>query len=284
MSSNLHHPYRPLLRPPLLACAAALVTAALLAWTPPIEARVTKIVIDDTQPLTAAGQTLAYQQISGRAFGELDPRDPQNSIIQDIELGRDADGKVRYVASFVLTKPVDNTKASAMMWHDVPNRGTPIAIVVAERNFGDVGLASAWQGDNSAINAANGTAVRATQLVGGRHFLQVPVAKNPDGSSVTGLVFGRIINRSGLAAQPLIVQTNPVPYMPASLDTTKATLVSRDGESMTGVVTGETPIASGDWKFCGGGTFAAPLPLAALPVQICLKGGFDVKKLQCGRG
>ena len=226
MSSNLHHPYRPLLRPPLLACAAALVTAALLAWTPPIEARVTKIVIDDTQPLTAAGQTLAYQQISGRAFGELDPRDPQNSIIQDIELGRDADGKVRYVASFVLTKPVDNTKASAMMWHDVPNRGTPIAIVVAERNFGDVGLASAWQGDNSAINAANGTAVRATQLVGGRHFLQVPVAKNPDGSSVTGLVFGRIINRSGLAAQPLIVQTNPVPYMPASLDTTKAIYIT----------------------------------------------------------
>jgi hypothetical protein len=92
-------------------------------------------------------------------------------------------------------------------------------------------------------------------------------------------VFGRIVNRSGLPAQPLIVQTNPVPYMPQSLDTTTATLLSRDHETMEGVVTGETSIASGDWKFCGGGTFAAPVPLTALPVQICLNGGFNLAKL-----
>lgn len=274
MSGNLYHR----LLKPLLAGAA--VIAAMLAWTPPAAARVTKIVIDDTKPLTGTGQTLAYEQISGRAFGELDPRDRQNAIIQDIELGRDADGKVRYVATFVLTKPVDSTKASGLMWHDVPNRGSPTTIVVAERNFGDVGLASAWQGDNAAINATNGTAVRTTpQLVTDRHWLQVPVAKNLDGSTVTGLVFGRIVNRSGLNAQPLVVQTNPVPYLPATLDTTKATLVSRDHESMEGVVTGETPIPSADWKFCGGGSFDTPLPLTALPVQICLKGGFNLNKL-----
>src|SRR6267378_1504578 len=271
MLSNLSH------RP---ALAGVAVVAALLAWTPPADARVTKIVIDDTQPLTTApGQTIVYQQISGRAFGELSPRDPLNGIIQDIELGKDADGKVRYVASWVLTLPVDPAKISGLMWHDVPNRGSPLTIAVAERNFGDVGLASAWQGDNSAINAANGTAVRPTELVGGRHFVQVPVAKNRDGSAVTGLVFGRIVNRSGLGAQPLIVQTNPVPYLPASLDTTKATLVSRDHETMEGVVTGETVIPSSDWKFCGGGTFAAPLPLTTIPVQICLNGGFNLNKL-----
>src|SRR5690349_839889 len=165
------------------ALAGALVLAA------PVQARVTKIVIDDRQPLS--GQTLAYEQISGRAFGELDPSDPLNAIIQDIDLGKDKDGKVKYTASFVLTKPVDMSQASGLMWHDVPNRGTPIVIGVAERNFGDVGLASAWQGDNSAIDANNGTAVRSTMLVGGRHWVQVPIAKNPDGSPVTGQVFGR---------------------------------------------------------------------------------------------
>ena len=61
----------------------------------------------------------------------------------------------------------------------------------------------------------------------------------------------------GPAAQPLIVQTNPVPYLPATLDTSKATLVSRDHEAMDGKVKGETAIAASDWKFCGGGTFAA---------------------------
>src|SRR5262245_47668646 len=255
--------------------AAALALAVFLAWTAPSEARVTKIVIDDTQALApGTGQTIAYKQISGRAFGELSPSDSLNAIIQDIELGKDADGKVRYVASWVLTLPVDPANISGMMWHDVPNRGTPLTINVAERNFGDVGLASGWQGDN-----AGGTAVRPTELVGGRHFVQVPVAKNSDGSTVTGLVFGRIVNRSGLGAQALIVQGNPVPYLPASLDTSKATLVSRDHETMEGVVSGEAVIASADWKFCGGGTFASPLPLTAIPVQICLNGGFDPTKL-----
>jgi len=259
--------------------ALAGIAAALLVCTSPAQARITRIVIDDTQPSNLAGQAMPYEQISGRAFGELDPADPLNAIIQDINLGTDPDGRVRYVASFVLTKPVDMSRASGMMWHDVPNRGSPIAIVVAERNFGDVGLASAWQGDNSGINAANGTTVRPTMLVGGRHWLQVPVARNGDGSPVTGLVFGRIVNRSGDAAQPLVVQTNPVPYMPASLDTAQATLVSRDHETMEGVVTGEATIPGTEWKFCGGGTFASPLPLTALPVQICLNGGFNLAKL-----
>lgn len=247
-----------------------LVALTVFSWVPQSQARVTKIVIDDTQPLSATGQVIPYDQISGRAYGELDPSDPLNAIIQDISLGKDPDGKVRYVASFVLSKPVDLSQASGMMWHDVPNRGTPITINVAERNFGDIGLASAWQGDNAGINAANGTTVRPTMLVSGRHWLQVPVAKNSDGTTVTGLVFGRIVNRSGPGAQPLIVQTNPVPYLPASLDTSQATLVSRDGETMEGVPIGEAPIPSSDWTFCGGGTFSAPIPLTSLPVWICL--------------
>ena len=113
----------------------------------------------------------------------------------------------------------------------------------------------------------------------GNHWLQVPVAKNADGSAVTGPVLGRIINRSGPGAQPLIVQTNPVPYLPANMDTSGAKLVSRDHETTEGVVTGETAISASDWKFCGGGTFEAPQPLTQLPVQICLKGGFNAEKL-----
>ena len=266
---------------------ALAVAAGILVCAAPLHARVTKIVIDEKiSPAFCKGASCAsygdagqYEQLSGRAFGELDPGDPPNKIIQDIELGKDADGQVRYVASFVITKPIDMAKASGLLWHDVPNRGRPAIIANMERGFGDIGLASAWQGDNAGMSAALGTTVRATMTVGANHWLQVPVAKNADGSPITGAVLGRIINRSGLGAQPLIVQTNPLPYLPASLDTTKATLVSRDHESQQGAVTGETPIASADWKFCGGGTFDAPLPLTKLPVQICLKGGFNPAKL-----
>lgn len=246
------------------------------------EARVTAITVDDTQPLMVGSPPVAvpgYQQISGRASGELDPDDPLNAIIQDMNLAKDPDGKVRYVATFVLTLPTDLSRASGLLWHDVPNRGTPIVIGVNERSFGDIGLASAWQGDNSGVNATTGTIVRADEKVGDRHWLQVPVANNPDGTPVTGLVLGRIVNRAGLDAQPLLVQTNPLPYMPANQDTSQATLVSRDGETMEGAVIGEKSIESSDWKFCGGGTFDAPLPLTEIPVQICLRDGFDPTKL-----
>lgn len=59
------------LRPTLLALAAS---ACTLAMVPAAQARVTKIIIDDVKPLAAAaGQTITYEQISGRAQGELDP-------------------------------------------------------------------------------------------------------------------------------------------------------------------------------------------------------------------
>ena len=273
---------------PLALCAA---TAALLSVAP-LEARVTRIIIDQTvspafcravegAPAACAsyGEAGQYEQIAGRAFGELDPADPLNALIQDIDLARDRDGKVRYVASFIITKPIDMTKASGLMWHDVPNRGRPVIIAAAERALGDIGLASAWQGDNASMGAGLGTANRASASATGNHWLQLPVARNPDGSPITGPVLGRIVNRAGPGAQPLIVQTNPLPYLPATLDTAKAMLVSREHETMDGVVTGERTIAPADWKFCGGGTFEEPAPLERLPVQICLRGGFDAARL-----
>ena len=52
---------------------AVAVAAALLACASPTQARVTRIVIDQTlnQPAIGGAQTVAYQTINGRAFGEL---------------------------------------------------------------------------------------------------------------------------------------------------------------------------------------------------------------------
>ena len=107
---------------------------------------------------TNAWLVASEEQISGRAFGELDPKLPANAIIQDIELAKDADGKVRYVASFVIYKPVDLGQASGLMWHDVPNRGRVFPFASAERALGDIMLASAWQGDNSGATTVRPTA------------------------------------------------------------------------------------------------------------------------------
>jgi hypothetical protein len=237
-------------------------------------ARVTRIVIDEVKPL-AADQSggIATEQVAGRAFGELDPAAAANRIINDIALTKDADGKVRYVATFVLTKPVDASKASGLMWHEVPNRGLRRPNVPAERANGDVDLTSAWQGDN-----AGATAVRATAEVEKSHWLKLPVARNADGSQIAGTVFGRIVNRSGGGSQPLIVQTNPVPYKPVSLDSRASRLVSRTAESTRGEVIGEQEIASTDWAWARCDA-ANPFPGTPDPTQICLKAGFDAKRL-----
>jgi hypothetical protein len=238
------------------------------------QARVTKIVIDEVTPLPAAASGgMATEQIAGRAFGELDPRAPGNALIQDIELAKDADGKVRYVASFVIARPVGSKNASGLMWHEVPNRGRRSNNAVAERAAGDIELTSAWQGDN-----AGNTAVRDKAGVNANQWLKVPVAKNPDGSLVTGEVLGRIVNRAGPGSQPLIVQTNPVPYLPLNLDTKQAKLVSRVAESTRGEVIGETVIAPEDWAWAKCDA-ARPFPGTPDPTQICLRRGFEAAKL-----
>src|SRR5437764_7050447 len=141
------------------------------------QARVTRIIIDERVPLPAAESGgKPSEQIAGRAFGELDAASPANAIINDIGLVKDADGKVHYVATFVLTKPVDPAQASGMLWHEVPNRGLRRPNVVAERANGDIDLHSAWQGDN-----AGATAVRPTAAVAQPHWLQLPIARNADG-------------------------------------------------------------------------------------------------------
>jgi hypothetical protein len=247
-----------------------LVGACILALATCADARVTRIVIDEVQQMPASSPTdIAYEQVAGRAFGELDPKLPGNAIIQDIELAKDADGKVRYVASFLIYKPVDMSRASGLMWHDVPNRGRHIpAFAPQERAFGDVVLASGWQGDNSGA-----TAVRPKASVAGMQFLLVPVARG-----ITGEVFGRIGNRSGSASQPLLVLFHPVPYKPVSLDTTKAKLVSRGGESQSGEVFDEVVIPSTDWAWarCDAGS---PFPGTPDPSQICLKNGFEPTRM-----
>jgi hypothetical protein len=249
-----------------------------LAWAAlPAQARVTRIVIDSTTPLT--GQPLAYETVRGRAFGELDPNDAHNTIVTDIQLGKDADGKVRYETTFQIVKPVNMAQASGFLWHDVPNRGGPITINVAERQFGDVGVASGWQADN-----AGGTAIPVDRASGTRHWVAVPMARN-NGQLVTGRVLARVVNRSGPDSQPLNVMGNPVPYLPASLNTADAVLTTRVKETVNGQITEGTTIPAADWAYakCDASnpfpgtpqdTDVTKLP-GTLPVHICLKNGFD---------
>src|SRR5215831_11020606 len=74
----------------LLTSTACLTAVGLvLATTAATQARVTRIAIEkkvspafDGASFGGAGQ---YETLAGKAFGELDPNDPHNAVIQDIK-------------------------------------------------------------------------------------------------------------------------------------------------------------------------------------------------------
>ena len=91
------------------------------------EARITGIVIQNrTLPAfigASFGVAGQYEQLTGVAFGEVNPKDPLNAVITDIELApRNWRGKVEYSMDFAITKPLDMSRGNKTL-HDVPNRG-----------------------------------------------------------------------------------------------------------------------------------------------------------------
>jgi hypothetical protein len=241
----------------------------LLAWTDAAPARVTRIVIDTrTSPAfggASFGTAGQYETLAGRAFGELDPHDPRNAIIQDLELApRNDQGRVEYMATFFLVKPIDMSRSSGLLWHDVPNRGGRLTLGADLRATGDVGVSSGWQGDN----------MGGTAQVPGREYVVVPVAKHPDGSTITGRILGRIVNVSGPDSQRMFVHSNQVPYLPATLDTKQATLETHASETIEGKIGKTKKIKPADWAWASCSA-SNPFPGTPDPTQICVKGGFQ---------
>src|SRR5436190_4304572 len=256
-----------------MSLRSALIGLFVLVSAIPAGAHVKKIVIDKKVSPAFDGASFGpagrYETLAGRAFGELDPNDPHNTIINDIQLApRNKNGKVEYISSFFLVKPIDMSKSSHLMWQDVPNRGGRITIPASQRNDGDIGLSSGWQGDNSGRTAP----------ADDNEWVTVPIARNADGSPVAGLVMGRIVNASGVASRPMIVNANPVPYKPMTLDTTKATLTTHRAETMDGKITDGPAIPGSDWAWAKC-TAENPFPGTPDPTEICVKGGFDPKLL-----
>src|SRR5579872_6067801 len=244
--------------------------AAILACAVSVEARVTRVVIEHRDSPAYKGQSFgtggAYERLTGHFYGELDPKDPLNAIITDLALApRNAKGKVEYSATFSLAKPLDLAKASGVLIYEVPNRGR-VALAGPATNagamadffqFGHVFVASGWQGD--------------IQPTDGMETLVVPVAKNPDGSSITGPVMVRFVDmKPGTNTLEMMGGLGagvPSP-LPASLDTSRATLTRRAGEGREVI-----PLKSTDWAF--GDCTKTPFPGEADPHKVCVKGGFD---------
>ena len=75
------------------------------------------------------GQVGPYEKLVGRATGEVDPNDPKNALIVDINLApRNSRGMVEYSTPVVILRPVNRRAATTGFFLDVNNRGELIAL------------------------------------------------------------------------------------------------------------------------------------------------------------
>lgn len=217
------------------------------------------------------GSVGAYERLRGTIAGEIDPRDPRNAIIQDLALAPvNARGMVEYAAEFMMLKPKDMSKASGVLRYDAPNRGNvltepnltaaPSDAIYFERGY--VLLYSAWQGDVPKSSPQ-------------RLTLQVPIARNADGSAITGLYRTELVPTAATPVMTLpggVFNTSMIPYPPASLDNTLP------GYSLTKRINESDPriaIPPSDWKFANCDNAGNSFPGTPDPTRVCLRGGFD---------
>jgi hypothetical protein len=221
------------------------------------------------------GSVGAYEQVSGTVSGELDPKDPKNAIIQDLELAPvNARGMVEYSADFTMLKPKDMSKANGVLRYDAPNRGNILTMPNLAANPSDaeffergyVWMFSAWQGDVPKSSPQRLTAT-------------VPVARNKDGSSITGPFATELLANAATPSIALpggVFNGSMIPYAPADLDNT------RPGYLLTQRVNETDPrvaIPPADWKFAACDAAANPFPGTIDPTRVCLKGGFHPNRL-----
>src|SRR6187402_3542852 len=213
------------------------------------EAQVTTITIKSRTPFAngqAFGAVGPYEEITGLAEGEIDPNDPRNALITDIDLApRKANGKVAYRTTFTIRRPVDMARSSGVLFYNIVNRGGRNGPSTWHYGgdpgdglmyrLGQVMLWSGWQGDMPIASVAPG-----------QEGIDVPVAKHPDGSSVTGRVVQRFINVAGNQTTQSLPGAG---RMPATLDTSSATLISAASETSAGVKGGVREITSRDFAF-----------------------------------
>ena len=77
----------------------------------------------------AFGDVGAYEQLDGTVHFAVDPSDPANSLITDLELTpKNTAGLVEFSADFRILKPVDQQKGSHKLFFDVVNRGNVLSL------------------------------------------------------------------------------------------------------------------------------------------------------------
>ena len=275
----------------VLRSIVPVVVAALALPSVTSEARVLRIVQMSAPTIAFGGFSWPgvgqYEKITGVAYGEVDPADRRNDVIVDLGLaqaqagpglpGRTPDGKVAYLLNFYILKPANLSQVDPALngygkvMYEPPNRGNKTwtalgrvtgggndpasitdATVLANSFLMPRGYTLVWSGWEPLVPIAS----LATSLTASA---ALPIAVNPDDSSITGPAYEYIVSSA---------QSFGLEYPAANpADTTSARLTHRVHlNDIPQVVPPAAPGVAG-WQYNAGGTTIGLVSATGTPVN-----------------
>ena len=216
-----------------------LIGIGLIGLAPVANARVTQINISTNTPAYpgTSGAAGEYQMINGTIKGEVDPKDPLNAVIVDIDLApRNAHGKVEYSTDFQLLLPMNLSQGNHRLLYEITNRGNTNALTILNSaSTGNTKTSAGASGNGFLMNQGyaileSGWDITVAQTDPG-FGVTVPVATN-HGKPITGPAteeFDIDVTNNPPATEPLS-------YPAASADKSQASLSVRANFGDTPVI------------------------------------------------
>ncbi len=256
-----------------------LIGGVLLSMTPDAaEARVVRLIVEQTRPFAdgkSFGDAGPFVRLEGTAHFEVDPKDPLNAVIVNLDKApRNGKGMVQFRSRFVIIKPVDMARGNHKILYGINNRGNPIELrfhqfpAAANEPEGGDGLIfrlgyafvdAGWAGDVVTTDSRLGA--------------ELPVAVRPDGSPIVARV--RIeyeeADLSGYTT-PLKGDTRFLSYETADANTARSVFTVRD--SIGGA---KRVVPSNRWAF--GRCPTGQASLVPTTQDLCFFDGFQRNKI-----
>ena len=105
----------------------AIIASVFALVSPAVRAEVTKVEISSRQDVAggkAFGSVGAYEKLRGKVYFSVDPQNPHNKNIVDIDKApKNKDGKVEFSSDLLILKPKNAARANGVLFFDIINRG-----------------------------------------------------------------------------------------------------------------------------------------------------------------
>jgi hypothetical protein len=266
-----------------------LLSASILpiAFPAPTQARVVRLVVEQTRRVAdgrSYGEVGPYERLDGTVYIEIDPRDPLNAVVVNLDKApRTPKGLVAFTSPFFILKPVDMARGNHKIFYGINNRGNkghlgrmttfPVGpntnnpLTAADINddnllmrLGYAYVDAGWQG-----NIAPGN---------DRLVPSLPVATQPDGRPIVAKLRIEFADIEGFTRtlEGTQIHVTRAPYETADMDTAHSTLTIRS--SVGGA---RTAIASNRWAF--GRCAKGQASLVPTTTDLCLFDGFNADRI-----